>query len=93
MNAKSETDIGDLRAEMEQLRTDLSKIGETLKAIATERAEATYERARGAAREAEARATQTAEAVGEEISARPFTSVATAFGVGILLGMLFTRRS
>ena len=82
MNANKQADIGDLQAEIAQLRADLSKIADTLKAIVSNEAGATC-----------ARASDTAEAVGHEISERPFASVATAFGTGIVLGMLFSRRS
>ncbi len=92
MDGNSQANIGDLQAEIGQLRADLSKITETLKTIVSDEARTGYARVRGAAEEAQARATRTAEAVGSEIADRPFTSVATAFGAGIVLGLLFARR-
>jgi len=82
MNADKDADIGDLQAEIAQLRADLAKTADTLKAIVANEAGATCERM-----------SDTAEAVGHEISERPFTSVATAFGTDIVLGMLFSRRA
>lgn len=93
MNTKAEADVGELKAEIAQLREDLSKLADTIRAIASDEAEAGYERVRNAAREARTRATEASDAVGKEIADRPFTSVATAFGAGIVLGMLFARRS
>ena len=93
MDARSDTDIESLRAEMEQLRADLAKVGETLNTIVSGRAEAAYERVRGATEKAAAQASHAAESVGNEISTRPFTSVATAFLVGAMIGMMASRRS
>ncbi len=92
MDGNKQANVSDLQAEMAQLREDLAKVTDTLKHMASGEAQAAYGRVRSAAEEAQARATKTAEAVGNEISDRPFTSVATAFGAGILLGMLFSRR-
>lgn len=93
MDGQSQASINDLQAEIGQLRADLGKIADTLKTIVSDEAREGYARVRGAAAEAQARAARTTEAVGHEISDRPFTSVATAFGAGILLGLLFGRRS
>ncbi len=93
MDGDGQANIGDLQAEIGQLRSDLSKIADTLKTIMSGEAKERYAQVRGAAEGVQQRATQTAEVVGQEISERPFTSVATAFGAGILLGLLFGRRS
>jgi ElaB/YqjD/DUF883 family membrane-anchored ribosome-binding protein len=93
MDGNNQANIGDLQAEIGQLRDDLAKLADTLKIIVSNEAREGYARARGAAEDAQARAAKTADAVGHEIADRPFTSVATAFGAGILLGMLFSRRS
>lgn len=92
MDAKTESAGESLQAEMRQLRADLSKIEGTLKAIVAERADATYGHVRDTARKAAAQASHVTESLENEIRARPITNVATAFGVGIVLGMLFGRR-
>ena len=53
MDARSEADIESLRAEMEQLRADLAKVGETLNTIVSDQAGAAYEHVRGATEKAE----------------------------------------
>ncbi len=93
MDGNGQANIGELQAEISQLRADLGKITETLKTIVADEARGGYARVRGAAETAQQSAVKTAEAVGNEISERPFTSVATAFGAGIVLGLLFGRRS
>lgn len=59
----------------------------------SERAEATYEKVRGAADKVAAEISRAAGAAADEISARPFASVATAFGIDMVLGLLFGRQA
>jgi ElaB/YqjD/DUF883 family membrane-anchored ribosome-binding protein len=92
MATDKDADIGDLQAEMAQLRADLAKLADTLKSVVSDEAAARYEKVREAAREAQARASKAADAVGQEIAERPFAAVAAAFGAGLVLGMLFSRR-
>jgi ElaB/YqjD/DUF883 family membrane-anchored ribosome-binding protein len=88
------TDGGhDIHNDMAALREDLSKLMETLKAMGSERTDAARAQVREAAESTKARAKETSEATAQMIEERPFTSVLIAFGIGILLGVLFDRRS
>ncbi len=82
-----------LRKELDQLRSDIAALTHTLKDIATDQGSAAYGKVRRSAQSAKDEAVHAAGAVGHEISERPFTSVLSAFSVGLLMGMLFGRRS
>lgn len=92
MDAENDADMEALREDLAQLRTDLSRIEETLKAIVSQRANETYDRVRGTAESMAREASEAVDSLGRDIAARPLTNVATAFSVGVLLGMLFGRR-
>lgn len=89
----AQADIETLRKELDQLRSDVTALTRTLKDIASDQGSAAYESVRRSAQRAQEQAAQTAGAVGQEIGERPFTSVLSAFSLGLLIGMLFSRRS
>ena len=82
MTDRTEADLATLRADVTQLRKDLAKITETLQDVARHGAQTVADRAKTAA-----------QSVTHEIEERPLTAVLTAFSVGTILGMLFSRRS
>ncbi len=82
-----------LRKELDQLRSDLGTLTQTLKGIATDEGSAAYDKVRQSAQKAQAQASQAIGAVGTEIGERPFTSMVTAFSIGLVIGMLFSHRS
>lgn len=88
----AEKEYETLRAEMEQLRSDISAISQTLQDIVQTEGTASYERIRKSAEKVQSQARHTAEALSDQIEERPLTSLAGAFVVGLLLGMLFGRR-
>ena len=88
----ADADYETLRKELDQLRSDIGGLTQTLKDIAADETTATYEKVRQTAQRAQEQAAQTVGSVGQEIGERPFTSVLSAFSVGLLLGMLFSRR-
>jgi len=88
----ADTDYETLRKELDQLRSDISGLTRTLKDIAADETTATYEKVRQTAQRAQEQAAQTVGSVGQEIGERPFTSVLSAFSVGLVIGMLFSRR-
>jgi len=92
MTERTQEDLKTLREEMAQLRADLGKIGDTLQNIV-----------RHGSKEAVGSATQTAEKLREEVTnktrrlaheieQRPLTAALTAFGLGLILGMLLKLR-
>ena len=89
----AEADYDALRMELDQLRSDIAGLTRTLKDIGAGETGAAYEKVKQSAHKAQEQAAQTVGAVGHEIGERPFTSVITAFSVGLMLGMMFSRRS
>ncbi|MBK8174584.1 MAG: DUF883 family protein [Rhodospirillales bacterium] len=85
-------DMEAVRAEMEKLRADFASMGRTLKELAADVGTDAYARVREGTDKARQRAGVAAESVTHTIEDRPLTSVLTAFGVGLLLGVLFGRR-
>lgn len=85
-----ETDA--LRADLETLRDDVSHLTETLKHMASARGNEAYERLRQTADQTRTRVRETASAAAHQVEERPLTSVLIAFGIGLLLGIVFDRR-
>jgi len=88
-----EDDFETLHKELDQLRADVAALMNTLKGIAADETGSAYESVRRSAHKAQEQAAQTAGAVGQEIGERPFTSVLSAFSIGLLIRVLFSRRS
>jgi len=89
----AEADYEALRKELDQLRADIAALTNTLKDVAADQGGAAYEKVRQSAHRAQEQAAHTVEAVGHEIGERPFTSVLSAFILGLLIGVLSGRRS
>lgn len=85
-------DLKTLRAEMANLRADLGKIGETLKSFGRHSGEEAAEKAGDMAEKLRAEIERKSQRLAEGIEQKPLTSVLAAFGVGMILGMLFHGR-
>ena len=89
-------DVDALRADLDALRGDLGQILGTLKVKTTNRAESELDAMRSRierlAGDVQSSGRETARKVEEQIEERPFTSIAMAFAVGLMLGRLFDRR-
>lgn len=88
---ESENTSEELKAEFASLREDISKITETLRRLSDEQVEDGRERTRRAANRTRERVNQAVGAVEGEIQHYPLTSLATAFGVGFIVGKLLDR--
>lgn len=82
--ADNDTELEKLKSDLATLRRDVASLTETLKERGTARARATAEGMRD-------QATQAAQTVGHQIEDRPYTSVLTAFGIGLVIGRLLDR--
>tara|TARA_R110000850_G_scaffold36131_4_gene96000 strand:+ start:1141 stop:1389 length:249 start_codon:yes stop_codon:yes gene_type:complete len=82
MSQSPETEA--LKKDMDQLRRDLGALTEAFKRNSQQHARDQFDQVR---RQAEGQAEQ----VGSHIKERPFTSVLSAFGVGLLIGKLISR--
>ncbi len=103
----AERDLGKemeaLREDVARLRADLAKIAESLKDIGVEEAvrtksavgemaQALIDEVRTAFESAKGKGKSSVEAVEHKIGDRPFVSLLTAFGTGIILGKMLDRR-
>ena len=89
----NEIDYETLRKELNQVRSDIMALTSTLKEVAAQQGSAAYESVHKSAQKVQEKAAQTVGAVGHEIGQRPFTSMLSAFSVGLLIGILFSRRT
>lgn len=88
----AQTDYDKLKEDLAAVRSDLSKISETLGEDVRHRRDNGMEAVKRNARAAQEQARRAAEGVSQGVSERPLTSVFVAFGVGMLVGKLFTRQ-
>ncbi len=86
--ATTEKDIDDLKAQIAELRSDLAGVADAIKKLSGDAADEGVERVRRTAERARDRAKDTLGNLENEIEERPLTSVATAFGIGFILGKL-----
>lgn len=92
MATQSDADIEKLRADIAQLRSDMGNIGDTVKTMVTNRGSAAYERVRQSGDDLQKQAKEAIDSAAHQIEQRPLTAALTAFGIGVVLGMLFSRR-
>jgi ElaB/YqjD/DUF883 family membrane-anchored ribosome-binding protein len=85
-------DLKTLRAEMANLRADLGRISDTLKDVVKHGREEAVGKATEAAEKLHAEIGKRTQRLTEEIEQKPLTAVFTAFGLGVLLGMIFHGR-
>jgi ElaB/YqjD/DUF883 family membrane-anchored ribosome-binding protein len=92
VNEKIETDVEALAEEVKRLRADFSKIADLLRQTAEHAGEEAATRARVAGEKAWTDAKSTADELVQRIEGKPVQSTAIAFGVGLVLGLLFAGR-
>jgi len=92
MTADTNKDTDALIAELKQLRADFAKLGDLLQQTARHAGEDALERARATGEKAWADARSNAEDVIQRIEENPVSSAGIAFGIGILLGLIFGGR-
>ena len=85
-------DVAVLQAEIKQLRTDFAKLAETMHDIAGNGVVGEGQQLQASTEKVWTEVKRHAENVGREIEEKPVASALTAFGAGILLGLLLNRR-
>ena len=89
-------DLDALKGDMEALRGDFARLIETLGGKASHKArseaEAVRERVERLAEDVERRGRDELNKVESQIEARPMTSLAVAFAIGLIFGRMFDRR-
>jgi ElaB/YqjD/DUF883 family membrane-anchored ribosome-binding protein len=86
------TDIAALQTEIKQLRADVAKIVGTMREIASNTVAGAGQQVQDSSEKVWTEVKRQAGNVGAEIENRPVASALTAFGAGILLGLLLNGR-
>ncbi|HLY57290.1 MAG TPA: hypothetical protein VKS60_17130 [Stellaceae bacterium] len=82
----------DLQAELRQLRADIAKISETVGGLARQGASDAAGKAKASLDAAVDHARSHVNDIAETIQEKPLSSAVTAFGIGVIFGMLFAAR-
>ena len=86
------TEYEQLRADIEKLRADITELGKTVQTIISGWGEEAKGAARRSMQTAEERAKESVEKLAHRVEEKPLASLASAFGVGILIGLILNRR-
>jgi len=89
---ETETNVEALAGEFKQLRKEFTRIASLLEQTARTAGAEAANRARAAGDRVWAETQSTADNVAEKIKEQPLASAGVAFGVGVLLGLIFGRR-
>jgi ElaB/YqjD/DUF883 family membrane-anchored ribosome-binding protein len=92
MASATEADVKALHEQLEQLRTDFAGLSGTLKDLARHGIGDAAQRVSVPAEKVWDDVKRRAEAVTHEIEEKPLASAVTAFGIGLVLGILFSGR-
>lgn len=77
-----------LKKDLASLRGDIGSLSKAVKAAGEQKGEAAYRRAREKGDELLKQGESAVERVGHTIDERPMTSVLTAFGTGLVVGLM-----
>lgn len=92
MTNGTSADIQALQTEIKQLRADFAGLGETVRDLVRHGGEEAKAKARESGDKVWQEAKHHAQNISSEIEERPVTSALAAFGVGMILGILFSGR-
>jgi len=90
--ADTETNVDALAGEFKQLRTEFARIAQLLEQTARSAGAEAAARARAAGDYVWSETQSTADHVAEKIKEQPLASAGVAFGIGVLLGLIFGGR-
>ena len=92
MASETDADIKALQEQLTQLRADFAAISGTLKDLTRHGISEAAQRAAVPGEKAWAEVRRHAETVGHEIEEKPIASALTAFGIGLILGVIVNSR-
>ena len=92
MSSTADIDVKKLQAELAQLREDVSRLVDTLGGAARANGTGSFANAKARAGEFQDDIKDKIEGLTRQIEEKPVASSLTAFFIGILLGMIFSRR-
>jgi ElaB/YqjD/DUF883 family membrane-anchored ribosome-binding protein len=90
--ADTETNVDALAGEFKQLRTEFARIAQLLEQTARSAGAEAASRAKAAGDYVWSETQSTADHVAEKIKEQPLASAGVAFGIGVLLGLIFGGR-
>jgi ElaB/YqjD/DUF883 family membrane-anchored ribosome-binding protein len=90
--ADMETNVDALAGEFKQLRTEFARIAQLLEQTARSAGAEAASRAKAAGDYVWSETQSTADHVAEKIKEQPLASAGVAFGIGVLLGLIFGGR-
>jgi ElaB/YqjD/DUF883 family membrane-anchored ribosome-binding protein len=91
-STETETDVKALSDELKLLRAEFAKLGQLLESTARNAGSEAAQAARATGERAWNEVKRNADELTQRIEAKPVTAAATAFGVGVVLGLLFGGR-
>lgn len=89
----TESDVQALSGELKHLRAEFARLGQLLESTARNAGNEAAQAARATGERAWNEVKKGADDLASRIESRPVTAAATAFGIGVVLGLLFGRRS
>lgn len=89
--ANPETSEQDLQAQLNALRSDFAELTKTVKTLSTSYAQHGQERLKDTAHRAQEQFKESLGHVQGEVEQHPLSSLAIAFGVGLIIGKLLDR--
>ncbi|HKT17859.1 MAG TPA: hypothetical protein VJR47_07450 [Stellaceae bacterium] len=92
MSSATDSDLEALQAEIKRLRADFASLNETVRDLLRHGSADAVGKARESGERVWNEARRRVEGVTAEIEEKPVTSAVTAFGIGIVLGLLFSGR-
>ena len=88
----TESDVQALSDELKQLRSEFARLGQLLESAARNAGNEAAQAARATGERAWNEVKKGADDLAQRIESRPVTAAATAFGIGVVLGLLFGGR-
>ncbi|HEY2446610.1 MAG TPA: hypothetical protein VGI20_12820 [Rhizomicrobium sp.] len=88
----TESDVQALSDELKQLRTEFAKLGQLLESAARNAGNEAAQAARATGERAWSEVKRSADDLTQRIEERPVSAAAIAFGIGVVLGLLFGGR-
>ncbi|HEY3638985.1 MAG TPA: hypothetical protein VGK90_12625 [Rhizomicrobium sp.] len=88
----TESEVQALSDELKQLRSEFVRLGQLLESTARTAGTEAAQAARATGEKAWGEVRRSADELAGRIEGRPITSAAVAFGIGVILGLLFGRR-
>lgn len=91
-NDELNKDLVQLKKDLAALRDDIGTLTGTIKSAGTKQAEVAYGHVREQGEHLRQKGEDAVDSIARSIDERPMTSVLTAFGVGLLVGVMVNQR-